>query len=140
MLYPYQSLNQVTIVGRLGAAPKSIETKTGTPMIAFSVATEFSQKNKEGQWERQTTWVPITMFGKQAEKYLTLLAKGDTVLICGRITSREFTDKNGTKRSMLDLTVDTLQRITAAAAKPAAAKPQASAAAEPVEDDMDDLP
>lgn len=138
MLYPYQSLNQVTIVGRLGAAPKSIETKTGTSMISFSVATEFSSKNKEGQWERQTTWVPITMFGKQAEKYLTLLAKGDTVLICGRIVTREYTDKNGAKRSSIDLAVDTLQRLSSSAAKSAAPKAQAPAAVP--EDELDDLP
>lgn len=138
MLYPYQSLNQVTIVGRLGAAPKSIETKTGTSMISFSVATEFSSKNKEGQWERQTTWVPITMFGKQAEKYLTLLAKGDTVLICGRIVTRVYTDKNGAKRSSIDLAVDTLQRLSSSAAKSAAPKAQAPAAVP--EDELDDLP
>lgn len=138
MLYPYQSLNQVTIVGRLGAAPKSIETKTGTSMITFSVATEFSSKNKEGQWERQTTWVPVTMFGKQAEKYLTLLAKGDMVLICGRIVTREYTDKNGAKRSSIDLAVDTLQRLSSSAAKSAAPKAQAPAAAP--EDELDDLP
>ena len=138
MLYPYQSLNQVTIVGRLGAAPKSIETKTRTSMISFSVATEFSSKNKEGQWERQTTWVPITMFGKQAEKYLTLLAKGDTVLICGRIVTREYTDKNGAKRSSIDLAVDMLQRLSSSAAKSAAPKAQAPAAVP--EDELDDLP
>ena len=138
MSFNVQSLNQVTIVGRLGAAPKSIETKTGTSMISFSVATEFSSKNKEGQWERQTTWVPITMFGKQAEKYLTLLAKGDTVLICGRIVTREYTDKNGAKRSSIDLAVDTLQRLSSSAAKSAAPKAQAPAAVP--EDELDDLP
>ena len=61
------SVNKVILVGHLGGDPESRFTQGGTAVATFSVATNESRKNSEGNWEDHTEWHRCVLFGKQAE-------------------------------------------------------------------------
>lgn len=74
------NVNQVTLIGHLGADPEEIETSTGNPMAKFSLATNHMRSG-----EQVTDWHSITVFGRQAETVLKFLSKGDCCCVQGRI-------------------------------------------------------
>lgn len=66
-------MNRVTLIGRLGQDPETQDTKTGGIITKFSLATDDSYRDKDGNKVEQTDWHNIVVFGKQAEvlsKYL----------------------------------------------------------------------
>lgn len=88
-------LNQVTLIGNLGADP---EIKGGaTAVVKLRVATTESYKDKDGQWKERTEWHPVVGFGRGAEAAAKLLTKGARVAIDGRLQHRTY-EKDGQKR------------------------------------------
>ena len=92
------TLNQVTLVGNIGKDPTFRTSPSGLGVISFSVATTHSSKNKDGQWEDQTEWTPVVIFGKTAEFLNKYAGKGRKVLVTGRLQTRKWQDKNGMDR------------------------------------------
>jgi single-strand DNA-binding protein len=80
-------LNQPLVLGRLGAAPEQLKTKNGNLFLKAVIAVSVRQKNSEGADEDRTSFLPVTIFGKTAEVFLKYVAKGDLVLIIGRLDS-----------------------------------------------------
>ena len=90
------TLNQVTLLGRLGQDPEMRYTPTGTAVLKMSIATQ-SRLPKDGQWTTITVWHRVVMFGRNAEYWGARLKKGMVVQTTGSLLNREFTDKDGTK-------------------------------------------
>ena len=61
------SVNKVILVGHLGGDPEGRFTPGGTAVTTFSIATNESRRNSDGNWEDQTEWHRCVLFGKQAE-------------------------------------------------------------------------
>jgi single-strand DNA-binding protein len=98
------SFNKITIVGYLGRDPELRYTPSGTPVCDFSVATTERKGRREGEeGEEITTWFRVNMWGRQAELANQYLQKGRLVYVEGRLTLREYTDRDGNKRTTLDV-------------------------------------
>lgn len=84
------NVNQLTIIGFLG---KDAETKflaNGTPVTKFSVATQTSWKDKDGQWKERTQWHNVVAFGEGFANMKGRLTKGAHVFVQGELTTREY--------------------------------------------------
>ncbi len=97
------SVNKVILVGRLGRDPETRYTGGGQAVGNFSVATDETYKDRNGERQKRTEWHRITVWGKQAEIAQQYLKKGSLVFIEGRIQSREWQDKEGQKRTSYDI-------------------------------------
>ena len=110
---------QLAAYGRLGADPKSIQTKTGKAMTAASLAVELSDRDGEAQ----TEWLGIIAFGRVAETLLRH-AKGDLVSVAGRVQLNAFNTKGGESRRELQVIADSV--ISAKSVRPGGGKKKPS--------------
>src|SRR5712664_590031 len=97
------SVNKVILVGRLGRDPETRYTGGGQAVANFSMATDESYKDKNGERQKRTEWHKIVVWGKQAEIAQQYLKKGSLIFIEGRIQSREWQDKEGQKRTSFEI-------------------------------------
>ena len=97
------SVNKVILVGRLGRDPETRFTGGGQAVANFSVATDETYKDKNGERQKRTEWHKIVVWGKQAEIAQQYLKKGSLIFIEGRIQSREWQDKEGQKRTSCEI-------------------------------------
>ncbi len=131
------SVNKVILVGHLGGDPESRFTPGGTAVATFSIATNESRKNSEGNWEDHTEWHRCVMFGKSAELAGELLKKGQLVYTEGKLQTRNWEDKDGIKRYTTEVVCD---MFTMLGRKMDADSNQQAAPASTSNDDEDDLP
>ena len=96
------SFNKITIVGHLGRDPVLRYTPQGTAVCDFSLATT-ERRSGSGEGQEITTWFKVTLWGKQAEVANQYLAKGRQVYVEGRLRQTEYTDKEGMKRTALEV-------------------------------------
>src|SRR5260370_3532911 len=87
------SVNKVILVGRLGRDPEPRYTGGGQAGANFSLATDESYKDKNGERQKRTEWHKIVVWGKQAEIAHQYLKKGSLIFLEDRIQSREWQDK-----------------------------------------------
>ena len=106
------SFNKITIVGYLGRDPELRYTPSGTAVCDFSVATSERRRGRDaGEGEEITTWFRVSMWGRQAEVANQYLQKGKLVYVEGRLSQREWTDRDGNKRMSLEVHGSDLQFI-----------------------------
>lgn len=90
------SLNKVQLIGTLGRDSETSFTTSNVSVTKFSIATEHSRKDKDGNWQNETTWHNIVAFGL-SDFYKDGLKKGKKFYIEGRITHNTY-EKDGVKR------------------------------------------
>jgi single-strand DNA-binding protein len=105
------SVNQVILVGRLGRDPETRYTGGGQAVANFSVATDETYKDKNGERQKRTEWHKIVVWGKQAEIAQQYLKKGSLIFIEGRIQSREWQDKEGQKRTSFEIVASNFRML-----------------------------
>ena len=93
------TLNKVLLIGRLGQDPEMRTTQNGQSVASFSIATNESWRNKEGEQQERTDWHNCVAFGSTAEKYIgPYVKKGTLDSIEGTLQTRSWEDKDGNKR------------------------------------------
>jgi single-strand DNA-binding protein len=95
-----RKMNQVILVGRVAREVHLRKTSNGKPYLFLTIAVS-------GYWDRRekkevTDFIPVTVWGKEAEK-ASHLVKGSLVRISGRISVGRFTDKEGQQRFTVDI-------------------------------------
>ena len=105
------SVNKVMLVGRLGRDPETRFTGGGQAVANFSVATDETYKDRNGERQKRTEWHKIVVWGKQAEIAQQYLKKGSLVFIEGRIQSREWQDKEGQKRTSFEIVASNFRML-----------------------------
>jgi single-strand DNA-binding protein len=105
------SVNKVILVGRLGRDPETRYTGGGQAVANFSLATDESYKDRNGERQKRTEWHKIVVWGKQAEIAQQYLKKGSLVFIEGRIQSREWQDKEGQKRTSFEIVASNFRML-----------------------------
>ena len=105
------SVNKVILVGRLGRDPETRFTGGGQAVANFSVATDETYKDKNGERQKRTEWHKIVVWGKQAEIAQQYLQKGSLIFIEGRIQSREWQDKEGQKRTSFEIVASNFRML-----------------------------
>jgi single-strand DNA-binding protein len=81
------TVNKVIIVGHVGKDAKVSETKTGTPITSFTIATDRSRKVGD-TWESTAEWHTVITYGDVA-KSAERITKGSLVMVEGRIQRNE---------------------------------------------------
>lgn len=109
------SLNKVLLIGRIGRDPEMRFTPSGQAVANFSLATDESYTNKDGQKVEKTEWHRIVVWGKQGEFVGNYLGKGRLVYIEGKLETRKWTDKDGVEKYTTEIKAD---KVTALDAKP----------------------
>ena len=91
------SLNKAILIGRLGQDPEVREV--GSSKVAnFSIATDESYTDREGNKVEKTEWHRVVMWNKAAENAEAFLRKGSLVYIEGKIETRSWQNEAGEKR------------------------------------------
>ena len=132
------SLNQVTIIGRLGGDPEQKYTQSGMCISNFSVATDESKKSTDGRYEKHTEWHKIVAFAKTAEVANEYLFKGSQVGITGKLRTRQWEDRNGIKRRTTEIFCDRIVLLDHKDQRGGAGQAQAPASG--ASTDEDDIP
>ncbi|MCI9585069.1 MAG: single-stranded DNA-binding protein [Bacilli bacterium] len=100
-------MNRVCLVGRLTAKPELRYTGSNVPYARFSLAVNRTFSNAQG--ERETDFINIIVWRKQAENVANYLDKGSQVSIDGRIQTGSYTAQDGSKRYTTDVVADNVQ-------------------------------
>ncbi len=101
------SVNKAILVGRLGKDPDLRYTSGGTAVANFTMATDRKWKGQDGQMTEETTWHNIVAWGRQAEVIKEYMSKGRMLYVEGRIANRSYDDKEGNKRYISEVVVET---------------------------------
>ena len=94
-------LNKAILMGRLTRDPEMRYTQSNTPVTSFTLAIDRDRKGPNG--ERQTDFIDCVAWGKQAEFVKSWFAKGMMAIVVGRIQSRNWEDRNGNKRTSVEI-------------------------------------
>lgn len=86
--------NRVQLVGNLGMNPEIVNLESGKKIAKFTVATNESFSDGKGKTTTNTQWHNVVAWGKQAEIAEKNLQKGKEVALEGRLTYRQYEDKN----------------------------------------------
>jgi single-strand DNA-binding protein len=149
------SLNKCMIIGNLGRDPEMRYTPSGQAVTQFTVATNRNYRDQQGEWQSETEWFRVVVWGPQAERTAERLRKGHKVYVEGRIQTRQWEDQTGNKRYTTELVanqVTSLERRERDEEAPfpddragtGGAAPAAGASQRPAssggDDEFDDLP
>lgn len=107
------SINRVTISGNLTRDGELRTTPGGTDVLALGVAVNDRAKNQQtGQWEDRPNFIDCVMFGNRAQSLAPYLRKGTKVAIEGKLRWSQW-EKDGAKRSKLEVVVDEIEFMSA---------------------------
>lgn len=104
------NLNKVMLIGNLTRDPELRYTPSGKAVADISLAINRVWVNDQGQKQEDTTFVDVTLWGRQAELAQQYLTKGRGAYVEGRLQMDTWDDKEtGKKRSRLKVVGDSLQ-------------------------------
>ena len=106
------NLNKVMLIGNLTRDPEVKFTPKGTAIAELGLAINRTWKNESGEKQEETTFVDVTLWGRQAEIAKEYLTKGRPVYIEGRLQLDSWDDKaTGQKRTKLKVTGEQMQLL-----------------------------
>jgi single-strand DNA-binding protein len=105
------SVNKAILVGNVGKDPEVRHLEGGTSVARFTLATSDSYKNKSGELVKNTEWHNIVAWRQLAEITEKFIKKGSQIYVEGKITNRQYDDKDGNKRYISEIVVDTIQLL-----------------------------
>lgn len=139
-----QSVNKVILVGRMGKDPEVRFTSGGKAVANFSLATDESYKDRQGNKVQKTEWHNLVVWGPSVEGFVQpYLHKGDLIYVEGKLQTRSWEDKQtGIKKYTTEVNVQDIRGLNVAKTEgqPAAgskSKGQAPATAQPAIADED---
>jgi single-strand DNA-binding protein len=103
------SLNRIILIGNLTADPELRYTPSGTARTRFSVAVNRQYKDASGQLKEEVTFVPIVVWGSQAENCANYLSKGRSVAVDGRLRIDSFENADGERRKVVEVVASNVQ-------------------------------
>ena len=105
-------VNKVFLIGRLGKDPVVKHFDNGGAIAEFTLATNESYKDKDGNWKDITDWHNIKINNRFAvERAEKNLKKGSQIFVEGKLRTREYDDKDGIKRRVTEIIVDTFRML-----------------------------
>ena len=122
-------LNNITMIGRLCADPELRKTSADTPVGSFRIAND-AGKGKNG--EKISIFLSCSIFGKQADTLVKYFRKGDLIAITGRLTQRNYTNKDGVDVTVTEIVADRIDFVTSKSEKPAGQAEQPEVVEAPV--------
>ena len=110
-VYQIPQQNSVILVGRLTRDPELKRTTTSKSVCRFDIAISSRIKDQiTGEWkDSEPTYVPIIVWGDQADRCNDRLKKGMPVYVEGRLKSNSWQSTDGTKKSRLEVVASRVQ-------------------------------
>ena len=102
-------MNKIILMGRLVRDPEVRYTQTGKVVCQFTLAVDRPFSNQEGQ--READFIPVIVWGKQAELCGNSLTKGQRALIEGRLQIRSYDAKDGSKRWVTEVIANNFEFV-----------------------------
>ena len=102
-------MNRIILLGRLVRDPEVRYTPNGRVVCQFTLAVDRPFANQEGQ--READFIPVVIWGKQAETCGNSLTKGQRALVEGRLQIRSYDAKDGSKRYVTEVIADRFEFI-----------------------------
>lgn len=109
--------NKVQLIGHLGRSPEVKTFESGKKQVKFTLATNDTYRNANGEKVVDTQWHNLVLWGKLADIAEKYLDKGKEIAIEGRLLNRSYTDKDGNKKYISEIMVNELLML---GSKPAA--------------------
>src|SRR5690606_30403419 len=100
--------NNVQLIMNVGEEPTITILESGKKVARLSLATNEHYKNAKGEKQSNTHWHQLVAWGKTADIVEAYVDKGKEVAIKGKLTSRSYEDKDGTKRYVTEVVVGEL--------------------------------
>ncbi len=100
-------MNKAFLIGRLTRDPELRYSSSNTPIVNFTIAIDRQFTNRDGQ--RETDFIRIVAYNKQAENISKFVSKGSLVAVDGRIQTGSYEDKDGKRVYTTDIVADRVQ-------------------------------
>lgn len=97
--------NSVTLVGNLTRDPELRFTTGGRGVASFGLAVS-RRYQVNGEWQEQTSYFNIVAWGQMGENAAATLTKGMRVIVSGRLEQREYQNREGEKRTAIEINAD----------------------------------
>jgi single-strand DNA-binding protein len=97
--------NSITLVGNLTRDPELRFTTGGRGVASFGIAVS-RRYQVNGEWQEQTSYFNIVAWGQLGENAASTLTKGMRVVVSGRLEQREYQNREGEKRTAIEINAD----------------------------------
>ena len=97
--------NSITLVGNLTRDPELRFTTGGKGVASFGIAVG-RRYQVNGEWQEQTSYFNIVAWGQMGENAAATLTKGMRVIVSGRLEQREYQNREGEKRTAIEINAD----------------------------------
>jgi single-strand DNA-binding protein len=97
--------NTTTVVGNVTRDPELRYTTGGRGVASFGLACS-RRYQQNGEWQEQTSFLNVTAWGTLGENVAASITKGTRVVVFGRLEQRSWDDKDGNKRSVVEIVAD----------------------------------
>lgn len=106
-----------TLAGNIGGDPEmryssGNNTAQPTAILRLNVASNYRERNQQGEYEDRVEWVRVTVMGPRAEKLSEMLHKGMKILAIGQLKARPWTDQQGNLRSGLEILANEIEFLS----------------------------
>jgi len=135
-----RSVNKVILIGNLGKDPELRYTNSGVAVATFSVATNESWKDQDGNAQERVQWHNIVAWARLAEICGEYLKKGSKIYVEGRLQHRNYDDKNGVKRYVTEVVLNDMVMLDSKGASTPGEIPQSGSSPEAPPEKGNDLP
>ncbi len=105
------NLNRVFLIGRLTADPELSHTQSGTPYTRFRIAVNNPYRDRNGNWQEDTLFIDIVLWGDAADRAVSRFNKGTRVLVEGRLRQSTWETESGERRSRIEVRADRVVAI-----------------------------
>ena len=103
-----RTLNKVMLIGNVGRDAELKHTPSGIPVTSFNLATTDSWKDRAGNLQEHTDWHTVVAWRGLAEICHKLVKKGARIYVEGKLQTRNFEDKNGVKKYIVEILIDNM--------------------------------
>lgn len=101
-----KGFNKVILMGNLTRDVEVRTTASGQSVANFSLAVSRSWRGQDGQQQDQTSFINCVAWGKVGDIIAQYVHKGSPLLVSGRLDQRSYQDKDGNKRSAVEVVVE----------------------------------
>ncbi len=98
--------NKVQLIGHAGQDSEIVDLESGKKVARVSIAVNEDYKNANGEKQTRTEWFNLVAWNSVATIFENYVQKGKKIAIEGKLTSRSYEDKGGTKRYVTEVLVN----------------------------------
>jgi len=111
--------NLVVLMGNLTRNPELRYTPNGRAVTTLNLAVNRVYRDRNtGEQVKNTDFIPVSVWGKQAENCEKYLSKGRAVYVEGRLNLNKWEDSSGESRSRLEVVANNVQFLSSPSSRP----------------------